>query len=57
MAGSMIVKAYLDTNLVTGHRVFSFPNESLSLVIASEVKESIEKAANSGMKFSKVPIA
>jgi hypothetical protein len=57
MAGSMIVKAYLDTNLVAGYRVFSFPNESLSLVIASEVKGSTEKAANSGMTFSKVPIA
>lgn len=57
MVGSMIVKAYLDANLVDQHRVFSFPNESLRLVIASEVKESIEMAGCSGMKFSMVPIA
>jgi hypothetical protein len=56
-AGPMVVKAVLDSNLVDGHRVFSFPNEDLRLIIATEVKEAIEGAGCSGMTFSRVPIA
>jgi len=56
-AGPMIVKACLDANLVEGYRVFSFPNEDLRLIVADEVKDAIEKAGCSGMKFSRVPIA
>lgn len=57
MAGPMIIKARLDAKLVDGHRVFSFPNEDLRLIVAGEIKDSIERADCTGMKFSKVPMA
>ena len=57
MAGPMIVKACLDARLVAGHQVLSFPNDSVRLVVASEVKGAIEGAGCSGMKFSKIPVA
>jgi len=57
MAGPVIVKAVLDANLVEGHRIFSFPNDSVSLVLARHVKEAIEKSGCTGTEFSKLPIA
>jgi hypothetical protein len=57
MSGPMIVKACLDASLVNGHRVFSFPNESVRLIVASLVKAAIDAAGCSGIKFSKVPVA
>lgn len=56
LAGPMIVKACLDRELVDGHRIFSFPQETLRLVIADDVKKAVETAGCGGMKFSKVPI-
>lgn len=56
MAGPMIVKAFLDASLVNEHRVFSFPNESLRLIVAGIVRAAIEDNGCSGMKFSRVPL-
>ena len=57
LSGPMIVKACLDSHLVDGHRIFSFPQETLRLVIAAEVKAAVESSRCTGMKFSKVPVA
>ncbi len=55
MAGPVIVKAHLDRKLVDGHRLFGFPEETLRLVVAQDVKRQIEAAACSGIVFSKLP--
>ena len=57
LSGPMIVKAWLDGRLVDGHRIFSFPQDTLRLVIAGEVKAAIESSRCTGMKFSRVPVA
>jgi len=57
LTGPMIVKAFLDKRLVEGHRIFSFPQETVRVVIAGEVKANIESSHCTGMKFSRVPVA
>jgi hypothetical protein len=56
-AGSLIVKAVLDANLVDGHRIFSYSKSSYSMVVAQKVRDAIEHAGCTGTEFSKVPIA
>jgi hypothetical protein len=57
VSGARVIKPVLDPNLVNGHRVFSFPHDSVSLIIAGILKTAIETAGCSGMKFSKAPLA
>ena len=57
MAGPVIVKACLDAGLVAGHQVFGFPNESLRMVVAGAVRDTIERTGCTGMTFSRVPMA
>jgi hypothetical protein len=52
----VIVKACLDANLVAGRRFFGFRNDSVHLIVADDVKNEIERAECSGMKFSRVPV-
>lgn len=56
-SGPVIVKAYLDPGLVRGHRVFSRPRDSVSLIVADSVRKAISRSGCSGMTFSKVPMA
>jgi hypothetical protein len=51
-----MIKAVLDAQLVAGHRVFSFPHDSVSLVISDSVRRAIGAAGCGGMEFSRVPI-
>jgi hypothetical protein len=55
MAGPVIVKAHLDRKLVDGHRLFGFPEETVRLVVADDVKRQIEAGSCSGIVFSSVP--
>jgi len=57
MAGPVIVKACLDAALVAGHQVFGFPNESVRLIVAGDVRRAIERTGCTGMAFSRVPMA
>lgn len=57
VSGSRVIKPVLDANLVDGHRVFSFPHDSVSLIIAAPLKTAIETARCSGIKFSQAPLA
>ena len=57
MSGPVIVKAYLDSRLVSGHRIFSLPRDSVSLIVADSVRRAISMSGCSGMKFSKLPMA
>ena len=55
--GDHMIKAVLDMELVVDHRVFSFPHNSVSLVISDSVRRAIGAAGCGGMEFSRVPIA
>ena len=51
-----LIKAVLDSQLVAGHHVLSFPHNSITLVISDSVKRAIAAAGCGGMEFSRVPI-
>lgn len=55
MAGPVLVKAHLDRRLVDGHRLFGFPNESVRVVVADDIRRGIVAAGCTGMTFSRVP--
>jgi hypothetical protein len=55
MAGPDLVKAHLDRRLGDGHRLFGFPNESVRVVVADNIRRGIAAAACTGMTFSRVP--
>lgn len=55
-SGSVMVKPCIDASLVDGHRLLSWPHNSVTLVIANQVKNAIARAGCTGMTFSKVPI-
>lgn len=57
MAGPVIIKAVLDARLVARYRVFSFPNQSHSLVVSQHVRDLIQQAKCTGVEFSRVPMA
>ncbi len=57
ISGPVIVKAYLDPNRVANHRVMSLPRDSVSLIVADQVKRAVQTAGSTGMKFSRVPFA
>lgn len=52
-----VIKRVLDMQLVAEHRVFSFPHDSVSLVISDSVRRAIRAAGCEGMEFSRVPVA
>ena len=55
-SGSVMVKPCIDASLVQGHRLLSWPHNSVTLVIANEVKNAIASGGCTGMTFSKIPI-
>jgi hypothetical protein len=56
LAGPVIVKPCLNHRLVGAHRVFSLPEDTVTLIISDEVKQAIEDAGCTGMGFSRIPI-
>jgi hypothetical protein len=57
LAGPTIVKPCLNGRLVGSLRVFSLPEDTVTLIISDEVKQAVEDAGCTGMGFSKIPIA
>jgi len=55
MSGPVLVKAHLDRRLVDGHQLFGFPNESVRVIVADDIRRGIVAAACTGMSFSRVP--
>ena len=55
MSGPVLVKAHLDRRLIDGHRLFGFPNESVGVIVADDIRRGIVAAGCTGMTFSKVP--
>jgi hypothetical protein len=55
IAGPVLVKAHLDRRLVDGHRLFGFPNDSVRVIVADDIRRRIMAAACTGMTFSRVP--
>jgi len=55
MAGPVLVKPHLDRRLVDGRRLFGFPNNSVRVVVADEIRRRILADKCTGMTFSRVP--
>lgn len=46
----------LDRNKVVGHKVFSLPDDFISLMVSEDIKAAIEKIEGRGLKFYQVPV-
>ncbi len=47
-----VIKPCLDRNLIENHRVFTYPNSTLVLIVSRDVKQTTNKVGCTGLEFS-----